>query len=692
MDIDAYQLCPCQSGSKIKFCCGKDVINDLNDILKKNGSGQTKAALDQLDRTISKSGEKDCLLVIKTHILIAANEVDLAKQANAAFRKNSPGHSMGMQHLALLDLAEGRLDDAINSLQDAMDAHKGAEIPLAVSNVYKIMASALVDSGHVFAGLSHLQFAGRLRGDGDDDISQMYMAMLREWAFLPFLFQSQMMEPVPAGVEWEKLYTNANRAIERGQFRRALQYLTKVDNDFDENPIVVRGLAVAKTMLAHEDAAGAWRRYAALENLNSTFAAEALAFAYLEDDSWMVADPILLYRYELDDVASASEKLIASKLFEPVETPDSMPDGTPPPKHGFAVLDKAVATTIDGLSIDDVAQRIANAEIYGKQTDRAARLELWVATSRIDTTLKVLADTGLTLTDPEIETVQEDSIQQDTLLTMQALLPQNIGAAEGDGLLLEHRRHRFLNDIPKLQLDSNQEISIGEAAKNPDLKNLVYARLLILVSNSKSRFAPEGTLDSLLEKLGLPPMDAVQPTDFAALSSPLRCRSVNLAEASMDQLLALEASGFAVNDASMVTLALREQLTRDDRDKSMDAKKLLALAKCINGLEETLEHVKKAQVAARDADDNTSLGLALCDEFEMQLFLRDSNRARAIVAEIGEYTEIEEVKYEFTRILSMHGLLDTSVPLEQFTASAAASQVEASPAGSGGGSGLILPD
>lgn len=693
VDIDAYQLCPCQSGSKIKFCCGKDVISELNSILKKSGSGQTKAALGQLDRTIAKSGEKDCLLVIKTHILIAANEIEQAKQANSLFRKNSPGHPMGMQHLALLDLADGTLEDAINSLQNAMDAHKGAEIPLAVSNVYKIVASALVDSGHIFAGLSHLQFAGRLRGDGDNDISEMYMAMLREWAFFPFLFQSQMMEPTPEGVEWEKLYTNANRAIDRGQFRRALQYLTKIDNDFEDHAVVVRGLAVAKTMLAHKDAADAWRRYAALPGLNSTFAAEALAFAYMEDDTWMVADPILLYRYELDDVASASEKLMASKVFEPVETPESLPDGTPPPKYGFAVMDQPVAKETEGLTVDDVAQRIANAEIYGKQTDRPARLEIWVATSRLEMTLNVLAETGLELPEPEIETVQEDSIQQDTLLTMQAVLPQNIGAAEGDAMLLEHRRHRFLHDIPELQLDTENEISIREAAGKPELKNLVYARLLILVSNSKSRFAPEGTFEKMLESLGLPPMDAVAPDDFAALSSPLRCRSVDLKTASMEQLLALEASGFAVNDANMVTLALREQLQRDDRDKSMDAKKLLALAKCINGLEETLEHVKKAQVVARECDDRTSVGLALCDEFEMQLFLRDANRARAIIAEVGEYTGIDEVKYELTRILSTHGLLDASVPLEQFTASAAAAvQQEVGVAESTTGSGLILPD
>ena len=276
MDIDAYHLCPCQSGNKIKFCCGKDVINELNEILKKSGSGQVRAALDQLDRTTAKRGEKDCLLVIKTHILISANDIASAKETNAKFRKNSPGHSMGLQHLAVIDLFEGRLDDAINSLQDAMDANKGAEIPVAVSNVFKVIAGALIEEGHVFAGLAHLQFASRLRGDQDPEISEMYVGLLQEWSFFSFLFQSDVLEEAPEGVEWEKLYANAERAITRGQFRRALQYLTKATNDFPADPIVLRAIAVVKTMLAHEDAGDAWRDYASLPDMNSAFAAEAL--------------------------------------------------------------------------------------------------------------------------------------------------------------------------------------------------------------------------------------------------------------------------------------------------------------------------------------------------------------------------------------------------------------------------------
>ena len=76
MDIDIYQQCPCHAEKKIKSCCGKEIVGDLNSVLAKNSAGQPAAALDLLDRTIKKTGPKDCLLTIQTHILISNGEVE----------------------------------------------------------------------------------------------------------------------------------------------------------------------------------------------------------------------------------------------------------------------------------------------------------------------------------------------------------------------------------------------------------------------------------------------------------------------------------------------------------------------------------------------------------------------------------------------------------------------------------------
>ena len=126
MDIDIYQQCPIHTDKKMKFCCGKGIVQELDKILAKNKSKQTKSALEELDRLIEKVGPRELLLAIKTHILIAQGDLPMAQAANEQFLAVIPGHTMGKQHQALISLGQGDIAGAIKSLQDAMDAIEGA--------------------------------------------------------------------------------------------------------------------------------------------------------------------------------------------------------------------------------------------------------------------------------------------------------------------------------------------------------------------------------------------------------------------------------------------------------------------------------------------------------------------------------------------------------------------------------------
>ena len=57
----------------------------------------------------------------------------------------------------------------------------------------------------------------------------------------------------------------------------------------------------------------------------------------------------------------------------------------------------------------------------------------------------------------------------------------------------------------------------------------------------------------------------------------------------------------------------------------------------------------------------------MCHEFEVQLEMQNVERARNIVSEISEYSSDEQVKFEFTRILSQRGLLDEAMPIDKLT-------------------------
>jgi len=159
MDIDIYQQCPCHAEKKIKFCCGKSVVADLDGALAKSKAGQTSSALEQLERTIAKTGPKDCLVTIQTRLLLQNGEVEKARAANAIFQKNNPEHSGGFHHLALICAQEGDTAGAVAALQDAMDAIVGNSIPVTYAQAFRIIGMQLLEENDLFAARAHLRYA-----------------------------------------------------------------------------------------------------------------------------------------------------------------------------------------------------------------------------------------------------------------------------------------------------------------------------------------------------------------------------------------------------------------------------------------------------------------------------------------------------------------------------------------------------
>jgi hypothetical protein len=62
MPLDAYQYCPCGSGKKLKFCCSKDILGELDKVVRAVDGEQRVAALEQIDRLTKEKGlETRCL-------------------------------------------------------------------------------------------------------------------------------------------------------------------------------------------------------------------------------------------------------------------------------------------------------------------------------------------------------------------------------------------------------------------------------------------------------------------------------------------------------------------------------------------------------------------------------------------------------------------------------------------------------
>ncbi len=77
MPLDAYSLCPCGTGKKIKFCC-PHLLGDLQKIERMLEGEQNLACLSHIEHLQQQEPDRACLLAIKGLLLRATGQWEAA--------------------------------------------------------------------------------------------------------------------------------------------------------------------------------------------------------------------------------------------------------------------------------------------------------------------------------------------------------------------------------------------------------------------------------------------------------------------------------------------------------------------------------------------------------------------------------------------------------------------------------------
>ena len=126
MTLDQYQLCPCGSGKKIKFCCAREFVHDLDRIQRMVQGDQRLAALEKTDALLAKYPDRPSLLMTKAEIEMQLDEPAKAKDTVDRLQQVDPKNPSGFAMRSLLAIVmEGNLNAAINFMQDAFEAVDG---------------------------------------------------------------------------------------------------------------------------------------------------------------------------------------------------------------------------------------------------------------------------------------------------------------------------------------------------------------------------------------------------------------------------------------------------------------------------------------------------------------------------------------------------------------------------------------
>lgn len=376
MDIDVYQQCPCHSEKKIKFCCGKEVVAGLNDVLGKSQAGQTAAALEQIDRLIARDGEKDCLATLRIKILMSLGQVEEAVATNERFLERNPGHFLGLQNRSMLWLMQGDVKQSYETLQDAIDSVSGPRIPSSFSKSFETLGAMLLRAGLVLAGRQHLEAALRINPE-NEQAQMLLMEATQLRGLLMFLVRPFELPPVPAGdAPWIKKYENVGRALKRGQFRKARQILNKALELAPEEPVLLEADAVVATAgLEPVELNRAFRRLARDERFDYHQRLEAEAIAQLvEPEDWEMLEEVVV-TYPLNDFEATSEAALSSRRLRQINVDGMEADESgPPPRMAFWFLDREALAEGTEPTLENLPIAWGLVALYGRQTDRPARL------------------------------------------------------------------------------------------------------------------------------------------------------------------------------------------------------------------------------------------------------------------------------------------------------------------------------
>jgi len=383
MSVDKYAVCPCGSGKKIKFCKCKESVSELDAVLSMVDGGQVVPALDQLSSILQEHPDAAWALAIRGRLLLDLREYDSLSENADRFIRLQPSNPLALTQRAAAKLFHGDVEDATASMLEAL-TESGRDVDSFVLDVSSVLAYSLAQRGifltaRVYATLS-MMATGYEGG-------QASVSVLRQMNSAPTI--SQLMKTVPqpvsrpADADWGERYDEAANLLRSNKIDLAESKFQSLCRTVPQEPAILSGLLTCAIWRGDtESQSELLKKLSECESLDFEQRVRNRAMSALVDlTSAEISIPIMKLDADLQDPEQIEMALMASARF--VSLPADLLAGMRttedevPPRSGFQMLDRDKPESLDVLPpVDEVPEAVALVFVYGKQTDREARLEV----------------------------------------------------------------------------------------------------------------------------------------------------------------------------------------------------------------------------------------------------------------------------------------------------------------------------
>ncbi|HEV3025295.1 MAG TPA: hypothetical protein VGX76_22645, partial [Pirellulales bacterium] len=442
------------------------------------------------------------------------------------------------------------------------------------------VALGLLNEGHLAAGLAHAMLVLQIVPDHPLAANLLTSVMQNPGVPLPLKDTTQPFSRAPANAPWRAKFDAALATAAKAQWARAAELFEALALVAPRAPEVRRNLAVLYANLAEPSrAASAWRQYAALD-VPLDDAADALVLAYyLDGEAKRTMVELISVPFPIADQEQLTARLASGHIvklsIEGLEWGDS---NQPPPRSAHGLLDKPLARSGVGLPADDVSEVLGRLFIYGRQTDREARLELVTYRDQVAAAAAVLAEVaGDALRPAEAESVLGATSLLQRTLGASWHLPDDTPAEHARQLSIERRRklltERWLTTTNDL-LDGRTPLA---AAAEPGRRAGLLAALRIVDYSLAEPPSPDESA-LLRERLGLAADESMEPGQTPPAHVPLsRLARLKVETLSDDDLLhAFDRAAFAHVRPALIKI-VDELLARPSLEGKVDKAQVLGV-------------------------------------------------------------------------------------------------------------------
>lgn len=383
MSVDKYAVCPCGSGKKIKFCKCKDSVGELDRVVKMVEGGQVVPALDRLSTILQEHPDAAWALALRGRLLLDLREYESLRENADRFIRLQPSNPLALTQRAAANLFRGEVESATESMLAAL-TESGRDVDSFVLDVASVLAYSLAQRGIFLTARVYASLAMMASGyEG----GQAAVSVLRQLNTSPTINQLIKATPAPIprpdDVDWAERYDEAATLLHNHKIDLAESKFQSLRRTLPNEPAVLSGLLTCAIWRGDTDAQSELlKKLSTCESLDHEQRVRARALSALVDpNSPEISIPVVRMEAELASADEAEMSLMADSRM--VSLPANllgsmrMTDDDVPPKAGFQIIDRDKPESLDALpAIDDVPEAIALAFVYGKQTDRAARLEV----------------------------------------------------------------------------------------------------------------------------------------------------------------------------------------------------------------------------------------------------------------------------------------------------------------------------